>query len=73
MRKMTAYGAFARFVEDNGRYPTLDEFKDMGYSRATYYRCKQAYQPTEPEEYGYAERKNAEIWDNGIITVDLKF
>lgn len=73
MRKMTAYGAFAQFVEDNGRYPTLDEFKNMGYSRATYYRCKKDYKPTEPEEFGYAVRTNTEQFDNGVTIIDLRF
>ena len=73
MRKMTAYGAFAQFVEDNGRYPTLDEFKNMGYSRATYYRCKKDYKPTEPEEFGYAVRTDTEQFDNGVTIIDLRF
>jgi ACT domain-containing protein len=45
-----AYDYFEEFVKEEKRFPTLEEFKQLGYSRATYYRCKNDYKPTEPEE-----------------------
>lgn len=68
-----AYDYFVEFVKANDRYPTLEEFKQWGYSRATYYRCKNDYKPTEPEETGYAVRTNVEQFDNGITFINLKF
>lgn len=68
-----AIDRFTSFITENGRYPTLDEFKELGYCRATYYRCKKDYQPTEPEEYGYAVRTNTEQFDNGVTIISLKF
>lgn len=71
MRKAIDY--FEEFVKTEERYPTLEEFKQMGYSRATYFRCKKDYKPTEPEEYGYAIRTNIEQFDNGVTIIDLRF
>ena len=71
MKKAINY--FEEFVKENGRYPTLEEFLLMGYSRATYYRCKNDYKPTEPEEAGYATRTSTEQWDNGVTFINLKF
>lgn len=68
-----AYDYFEEFVEKEKRYPTLEEFKQWGYSKATYYRCKNDYKPTEPEEYGYATRISTEQFDNGITVIELKF
>lgn len=68
-----AYDYFEEFVKKNGRYPTLEEFKDIGYGKTTYYRCKNDFKLTEPEEAGYAFRTNVEQWDNGITIIDLKF
>ena len=73
MKKLTAYGVFALFTEQKGRYPTLEEFKQMGYSRATYFRCKKDYKPTEPEEFGAAYRINTEQFDNGVTIIELRF
>lgn len=73
MRKMTAYDLFAEFVKENGRYPTVEEFEDMGYSRRTYYRCKKDYKPTEPEESGFYERTGVEQYSNGITFINLKW
>lgn len=72
MRKMNAYDVFCQFIKENGRYPTLEEWLNIGYSRATYYRCKKDYQPTEPEEYGFYERTNVEQYPNGITFINLK-
>lgn len=41
---------FTEFVQDNERYPTLDEFKSMGYSKTTYYQCKKDYKPEKEED-----------------------
>lgn len=68
-----AYDYFEEFVKQEKRYPTLEEFKQWGYSKATYYRCKKDYQPTEPEEYDYAIRTHVEQLDNGITIIDLRF
>lgn len=72
MRKMTAYDLFVEFIKENGRYPTVEEFEDMGYSRRTYYRCKKDYQPTEPEEAGFYKRESVEQYSNGITFINLK-
>lgn len=68
-----AIDRFTAFTTEHGRYPTLEEFQNLGYCRATYYRCKKDYKPTEPEEYGYAVRTNVEQFDNGVTIIDLRF
>ena len=68
-----AYDYFCEFVRDNERYPTLEEWYQLGYKRASYYRCKKDYQPTEPEEAGYAIRTKVEQFENGVSFIDLKF
>lgn len=42
---ITAQQIFNKFVKDNGRFPTLEEFYNLGYKRATYYNCKRDYKP----------------------------
>ena len=68
-----AYDYFVEFVKEEERYPTLEEFQQMGYSRATYFRCKKDYQPTGPEIGGYATRTNVDQFPNGVTVIDLKF
>ena len=71
MRKAIDY--FKDFVKINSRYPTLEEWYNMGYKRTSYYLCKQAYQPTQMEEAGYSTRTSTEIYPNGVIIKNLKF
>lgn len=73
MKKMKAYDIFCQFVDENGRYPTLDEWLVIGYSRSSYYQCKKDYKPTEPEEYGFYERTKVEQFPNGVTFISLKF
>ena len=68
-----AYDYFCEFVRDNERYPTLEEWYQLGYKRASYYQCKKDYKPTEPEEAGYAVRTKVEQYENGVSVIDLKF
>ena len=68
-----AIDRFTDFTTEHGRYPTLEEFQKLGYCRATYYRCKKDYKPTEPEEFGYAVRTSTEQFDNGVTVIDLRF
>ena len=42
-KRMTAFGAYSKFIDDYGREPTREEFIELGYSRATYYRVRQEY------------------------------
>lgn len=40
IKKTSAIVAWVEFVQVYGREPERDEFMDMGFSRATYYRIK---------------------------------
>ena len=40
---ITAQQIFDKFVKDNKRYPTLEEFLNLGYKKTTYYKCKNNY------------------------------
>lgn len=37
---ITAQQIFDNFVEENGRIPSFDEFKALGYGQTTYYKCR---------------------------------
>lgn len=57
MKKAIDY--FYEFVQENGRYPDLEEFKGWGYSRASYYRSKNDY-----GAYLIEKKKKKEAVDN---------
>lgn len=49
MKKMTALGMFEQLTKELGRMPSLDEFLDTGYKRASYYNARKDFKGLQKE------------------------
>lgn len=49
-KRITAIGAYEQFIEEHGVEPTREEFIELGYGRATYYRVRKEYFEEKAEE-----------------------
>ena len=49
MKRLTAYGTYIEWTEENKVEPTREEFMELGYSQATYYRAKAQYKKEKKE------------------------
>lgn len=49
MKKITALGMFEKLTRELGRMPSLDEFMNTGYKRASYYKAKNEFKGLQDE------------------------
>lgn len=50
---ITSYEHFKKFVEEKGYIPSLNEFKELGYSNNTYFVCKRKFKKERNGEAKY--------------------
>lgn len=49
IKRLKAQDYFNQFVKEYERFPTLEEWYQIGYKKASYYICKKNYNPMSQE------------------------